>query len=244
MVLESGNSNIILDAGSGIIKYDAELRAKFPDYPAGLPFRFNILLSHLHMDHIQGLTGFTPIWVPGTDTRIFTCSRDGKPLNEQIFGMFAPPYWPIKMASVSRANCIEISAPFCVDGFRVEPFASNHPDETLAFRITDGEKTIVYLLDSEVSQLPENDPLVEYCRNVDLIIFDATYTLSDYSKKVGWGHSTVHDGIGLAKKSGCKRVLFAHFGQEYSDADLEKIKTTVPDTKQFVFAKEDMEIEI
>jgi len=244
MVLNSDNDMIILDAGSGIMKLDAELREKFPNYPSHLPFTPNILISHLHLDHIIGLTGFTPIWTKGTDTRIFTCTRGESPLKEQIFGIYKPPYWPANMASLAHAQCVDISTTFEVDGFTVTPFPANHPDNTLSFHITDGRKSIVHLLDSEMSSEDDNTMLTEHCRNADLVIFDAAYLLKDYLARRGWGHSTVQDGVRLAEESGCKQMVFAHYGQEYSDNDLDALKEIVPDDGRFVFAYEDMEIDI
>lgn len=243
-VLESESGVIVFDAGSGILQYDAELRAKYPGYPLDLPFRPNILLSHLHVDHIQGLTGFSPIWTPGTNTRIFTCTRDEMPLADQIFGMFVPPYWPVPMATIHRAECIEVSGSFDVDGYRVTPFPSKHPDKTIAFHVTDGKKVIVYLLDSEISFENKPELLLHYCHKADLVIFDAAYTGKDYSKRTGWGHSTVEDGLELVEMSDCKRILFSHYGQEYSDEELDALKKIVPDKKQYLFAREGMEIEI
>ncbi|MCL2874171.1 MAG: MBL fold metallo-hydrolase [Defluviitaleaceae bacterium] len=244
MVLDNGSSMIILDAGSGLIKLDAELRKKFPDYPFNLPFKPNILIGHLHLDHILGLTGFAPIWAEGTGTRIFTCTRDDRPLNEQVFGIFTPPYWPVHMASTAYAECVNISNTFKVDGFTVTPFSANHPDNTLSFHITDGHKSIVYLLDHEMSQQDEPKMLLEHCSNADLVVFDSAYLMKDYHKKCGWGHSTVQDGIKLAEKSHCKRMVFAHYGQEYSDCDLDELKEIVPNDDRFIFAYEGLEIEV
>lgn len=244
VVLENKGEMIILDAGSGLMKLDAELREKYPNYPQGLPFKPNILLSHLHLDHVQGLTGFTPIWVKDTGTRIFTCSRDGRPLDEQVFGIFAPPYWPVRMASISFAECVTISGPFEVAGLTITPFSSFHPDNTFAFHITDGEKRVVYMLDNEVTQPYVPNPLLEYCTNADLVVFDAAYTLEDYPKKRGWGHSTVQDGIRLAEQSGCKCIVFAHYGQEYSDEELDELQEVVKGDDRFLFAYEGLEVEI
>ena len=244
MVLENNGEMIILDAGSGLMKLDAELREKYPNYPQGLPFKPNILISHLHLDHVQGLTGFAPIWAKDTHTRIFTCARDDRPLDEQVFGIFAPPYWPVRMASISFADCVPISGKFEICGLTITPFSAFHPDNTLAFHITDGRKTIVYLLDNEITQPDVPKSLMEYCHKADLVIFDAAYTQEDYPKRIGWGHSTVQDGIRLADASGLKRMLFAHYGQEYFDSDLDRLKESIAHDKRFLFAYEGMEIDL
>ena len=246
MVLESGNSMILLDAGSGLIKLDAELRKQFPGYPNDVPFELSLLLSHLHIDHINGIIWFTPIWSKESGMRIFTCSRDDRPLNEQVFGIFKPPYWPLDMAKVSQAECCEVSGPFKIGELTITPFAANHADKTQSFHITDGQKTLVYSLDNE---MPEQDTentfeLVKYCNNADMVVFDAAYLPKDYPPKRGWGHSTVQDGVSLADVSGCKRLMFAHYGHEYTDDELDTLHEGITGDKRFVFAREGVEIDI
>ena len=246
MVLESGSDMIILDAGSGLIELDAQLRTIFPEYPNKLPFQPNLLLSHLHLDHILGLIWFSPIWNEDNNMRIFSSSRDGRPLKEQVFGTFVPPYWPVDVAKFSQVQCHEITGPFKIGSLTITPFAANHPDNTLSFHITDGQKTLVYSLDNE---MPENCdkaalPLTKYCQDADLVIFDASYLQADYQQKRGWGHSTVQDGLKLAAASGCKRLMFAHYGHEYSDKDLDSLQELITDHERFIFAHEGMEIEI
>jgi len=236
---------ILLDAGSGIMKLDAELREEYPGYPKNLPFSPNILISHLHLDHIIGLPSFAPVSDEDAGVRIFTCSRSDKPIKEQVFGAFLPPYWPVHMSAVAFAECIPVVGTFKIDHkITVTPFAANHPDTTQSFHITDGTKTVVHLLDHEMLPQDETDVLYEHCRHADVVVFDAAYLLRDYPAKHGWGHSTVQEGIRLAEKCGCKKMVFAHFGQEYSDADLNGLNDLFAQDDRFVLAYEGLEIEV
>jgi len=246
MTLETENEMLILDAGSGLMVLDAELREKYPDYPLNLPFRPNIILSHLHLDHILGLSGFAPLWTKDAGARIFTHSRsDEKTLEEQIFGIYQPPYWPVHMSQMTTAECIEITGSFEVDGFTVTPFEAEHSDNTVCFYITHGNKSVVHLLDYE---MPETGPppiLMEYCKNADLIIFDSAYTPEHYKSKHGWGHSTVEHGLKLANDSNCKQMAFAHYGQEYSDKAIKEMSNLLPKgDKRFSFTFEGMDIDV
>src|SRR5947209_978247 len=60
--LEDGNE-IILDAGTGI----RELGASRARHERSV----QMLLTHLHMDHIQGLLFFPPLFDPGTDVTVY-----------------------------------------------------------------------------------------------------------------------------------------------------------------------------
>jgi len=225
MTLETADQTIILDAGSGIAQMD-RLTKIFSR--SGKPF--DILLSHLHLDHTIGLTVFSKVWInaPEELVRLYTLSRDERPLKEQIFGMFVPPYWPVPMTKFANAECVAVEedVPFQLGNFTVTPFAAAHPDKTTSFHITGGGKTIVYLLDSETPMLSEEKwaTLVNYCKNADMVVFDSAYSSVDYPAKKGWGHSTIEDGFKLAEASGCKKLIFSHHGFEYSDQELEVLE--------------------
>ena len=227
MVLESMGEYLILDAGSGILHMEYDHRESIDDYPATLPFRPNILLSHLHLDHVIGLAAYSPVFDENSGARIYTASRDSRPLIAQVFGAFSPPYWPVVAADTARAECIEIfdNVPFNIGIFTITPFRAQHPDSTQSFHITDGKKTVVYLLDNEHDLMTDvdYDNQINFCKNADLVIFDGAYAINDYNDKRGYGHSTVTDGIELAKKCGCDRMLFSHFAPNYKDSELDDL---------------------
>ena len=60
-----GNSGavLVLDAGTGIRRLGAQLPSETS--------RIDILLTHLHMDHIQGLGFFGPLYNPQVDVHIW-----------------------------------------------------------------------------------------------------------------------------------------------------------------------------
>ena len=246
MCLESDGQFLIIDAGSGLLMLEKELRAAYVDYPNNVPGPFHILLSHLHIDHIIGLTTFSPIWQKEPEVYVYTASRDERPLKEQVFGVFKPPYWPVVMKDSVMVKCILTQAdiPFTVGPFTVTPFAANHPDETYSFHITDGRVNVVHLLDSEVSTGPEAEALSRYCREADLIVFDAAYAPEDYLKHKGWGHSTVTEGVRLAREWNCRTMQFAHFSQDYDDAALEGWRRYFDGDDRFILAYDGMEIEL
>jgi len=246
MTIEASGQTIILDAGSGLAQMDRLIKLfAHENHP------FDIFLSHLHFDHIIGLTVFSKVWTNSPDDliRIYTINRDERPLKEQIFGSFVPPYWPVSMPQFANAQCIEVEkdAAFPLDVFTVTPFGAAHPDKTVSFHITDGNNTVVYLLDSETPALSECDwdALVNYCKDADLVIFDSAYSAIDYPDKKGWGHSTIEDGFKLASECGCKNMMFSHFGFEYSDQELEIFESRAKaQGDEFFFARDGMEVTI
>ena len=251
IVIESLGHILVLDAGSGLAQFDADLRAKPSNYICKHNEPIDILVSHLHMDHILGLPVFSPCWDnESAGVRIYTCLRnDYSSLKDQVFGPFKPPYWPVPMEDLANAECIPISdeTPFTIGPFTVTPFAATHPDETLSFHIDDGQNTLVHLLDNETSAMDDEfySNLVKYCYEVDMVVFDAAYTPTDYQSKKEWGHSTIEDGYKLAEISGCKQMLFSHFNFEYTDGELIALKKQFePYGDRFIFSHDGLEIDI
>jgi len=234
-LLDSNGQKLIFDAGSGI----AQLQVDYMD----APFKPDILISHLHLDHTIGLTVYDPIWNPSGGARIFTCLRGPKPLKEQVFGAFAPPYWPLDMTKAAKAECLPCfpDRTFTLGELKITPFIAQHPDSTVSYHVTNGDKTIVYLLDTEVPSMnqEEYNTLVKYTKNADLVVFDTSYTPDDYPSRSGWGHSSVQDAVELQRNSDCKQMLLAHFDPFYPDEVLDTLRH-YPGAEKFLLAREGM----
>jgi len=244
--LTSGDYSIALDAGSGLINLGIDIENSSSKIPK---MRQDILLSHLHMDHIIGLSAFAPALDAERGIRIFTVSRDERSLPNQIFGAFVPPYWPVSLGEIVYAECVQIheEVPFAAGSLTITAFSANHPDKTTSFHITDGEKTVVYLLDSEIAALGNDEyaKLLGYCKDADAVVFDAAYSVKDYVNFKGWGHSTVEDGIRLRRDADCKRMIFSHFAQKYNDGEIlswRRLYANSPDASCYILAADEMEI--
>ena len=227
--VDMNGRTIILDCGTGIMQFHSDmLKERAASGKSGLTF--DILISHLHLDHIIGLSMFDFLFDKANNIRIFTRSRSGLPLESQIFGIFKPPYWPIDIAKMNNAGIFEIKGGDNIDlgdGIDVKVFDSMHDNDTSGFRL-EGEKTLVYLLDYEIDKNSDDLPdLVEFCKNADAVVFDATYLPEDYPKRRGWGHSTFEAGMMLAEMARCKRMIFSHFFHIYDDDTLDSIMRRV-----------------
>lgn len=237
MVLSLGDTKLILDAGSGILPYYWENSSN------GFKSA-DILISHLHIDHIIGLPLFLPHLRDLPQANIYTCSRNDEPLAEQVLGIFRPPYWPVNILDSVSINCIEIhpDKSFEIGPFTITTFLADHPDQTYSFHITDGKKVLVHLLDNEVRKNWHGyNNMLKYCKNADLVIFDAAYSAEEYKKHEGWGHSTIEEGINLARENNIKKMVFGHFDQKFTDEDLDKWQSKI-DPSRFILSKDGLEI--
>jgi ribonuclease BN (tRNA processing enzyme) len=59
--------------------------------------------------------------------------------------------------------------------------------------------------------------MVEFLRDVDLLIMDAQYDSAEYETHVGWGHGCVRDVVELAMEAGVKRLVLFHHDPDHDD---------------------------
>ena len=237
----SGDEYLVIDAGSGIMTLSSEL-ANTPAHTV------NILISHLHIDHISGLGTFAPAWDKHRGVRIFTCSRDDRPLIDQVCDIFKPPYWPASLKELGAVEVVQLepNAPFKIGKFTVTGFEAVHPDKTFSFHITDGQKNFAHLLDCELYGMNDRalNLIKKYCTGADAVVLDAAYSTKDYhSLRKGWGHSTTDQGMELTQQIGNKLSIFAHLDQKYSDEDLDGWKQNFHNNK-FIMAYDGLSVDI
>ena len=87
--LDSGHA-IVLDAGTGMRPLGVQMHAD-------LPAELHILLTHLHLDHLQGLGFFRPLFAPGLDIQIWGPTSPVQGLEERIARYMSPPLFPVHL---------------------------------------------------------------------------------------------------------------------------------------------------
>src|SRR5437899_10586525 len=80
---------VVLDAGTGIRRLGRTL-------PASLS-RVDVLLTHLHMDHIQGLGFFAPLRRPNTEVHLWGPASTPLQLRERLSRYLSPPLFPVHL---------------------------------------------------------------------------------------------------------------------------------------------------
>jgi phosphoribosyl 1,2-cyclic phosphodiesterase len=210
----------IVDAGSGLAALGAALAG-------GPETSFDILLSHLHQDHIIGLPFFKPLYEPGRQVRIHAGNLDGHTPEVPLRKMFSPPLFPIgldhKAKNVDFVGFHAGETLLFDDGMMVRTTPLRHPGGATGYRFDGGGRAVAYISDFEhAGPTPEPD-IVDFVRDCDLVIYDTTYTVEDYPACKGWGHSTVEAGLALCVAAGAKRLAAFHHNHEYNDAKLTHI---------------------
>jgi phosphoribosyl 1,2-cyclic phosphodiesterase len=212
---------VILDAGTGIRRVGDTYKE---------PRRLDILLTHLHMDHIQGLGFFAPLFKDDFEVHVWGPPSTTEDLRTRLTRYLSPPLFPVRLRDVNaklELHDVPIE-PFTIGGLTVDADVIIHPGQTLGYRITDGTATVAYLPDHEPA-LGENgmptDPAwmsgYDLAVGADVLIHDAQYTADEYEQRVGWGHSRISDAVALARMAGAKRLVTFHHDPAHNDAELD-----------------------
>jgi phosphoribosyl 1,2-cyclic phosphodiesterase len=227
---EGHTTRIVLDAGTGMRSLGNSLMREAAS--SGSPVDVTVLLSHLHWDHIQGIPFFTPLYVPGSRVR-FVAGATTTPLRDSLRRQMSAPHFPVDLADVpSTLSFQEIRdrGRFSLGPVDVAVAKANHPDSVHAYRLTFGDRTIVYATDTEHYSCVDRR-LVTLAQDADVLIYDAQYTPEEYSgaagmSRVGWGHSTYEAATELARAASVKQLVLFHHDPARDDdavAEIERL---------------------
>jgi phosphoribosyl 1,2-cyclic phosphodiesterase len=218
-VRDSTGSLLILDAGTGL----RELGTALMNGGGNRPFSVDLLLSHLHWDHIQGMPFFRPAYDSKSSLRI-RGPKQSRTMRELLGLGMDDPFFPVDIddlpAQVSVGE-LQDGSDEQIGRFRVRAASIFHPAPALAFRIEADGRALVYATDTEDPFSGKLNPVVALASGADTLIHDAQYIESDF--KPTWGHSTIASAIDVAVKAKVKRLVLYHHDPDRSDDALDRI---------------------
>jgi phosphoribosyl 1,2-cyclic phosphodiesterase len=220
----SDGSTLILDAGTGIRNLGIALpRVERP---------IHVLLTHLHLDHIQGLMFFAPLFRPETEITIWGPASPEASLRDRIARYISAPLAPVEVrelpSHVSFREAEQVEWQIGPGGGRAQ--AVNHRGPTLGYRIEDGSSSLCYIPDHEpglgapLSAL-DDDWIsgFELAQHASLLVHDCQYTDEEYASHLGWGHSPLADALEFGARVRAERLLLFHHDPLHSDDFLDTL---------------------
>jgi phosphoribosyl 1,2-cyclic phosphodiesterase len=220
----SDGSLLVLDAGTGI----RNLGLALGDEPA----RLHILLTHLHLDHIQGLVFFAPAFKPQTEIVLWGPASPEASLRDRIARYISAPLSPVEVrelpCDVSFRHCPETE--WEIGPATVRAASVTHRGPTLGYRIEDAGTSLTYIPDHEPALGTKIERLEEewisgfaLASGTDLLIHDGQYADSEYPDHVGWGHSALSDTLAFAQRVAARQTLLFHHDPMHSDDFLDDL---------------------
>ena len=224
LVVGDDGEHVVLDAGTGI----RPLGLRIPEDV----HRVDVLITHLHMDHLQGLGFFQPIFRPELEVHVWGPPSITMPLHARIGRYLSPPLFPVTLRQMPCKLALHDAEPYArIGSLRVRSDLVCHPGPTVGYRITSpAGKVVAYLPDHEPALGVESFPTssewtsgFDLAHRADLLIHDAQYTDEEYDTHVGWGHSSIQHLASFAKLADVAQVAPFHHDPGHSDAEVDAL---------------------
>jgi phosphoribosyl 1,2-cyclic phosphodiesterase len=222
--LEDGGV-VVLDAGSGIRPLGLDLLARGTR-------RIHLFLTHLHLDHLEGLRFFAPLWDERVTLDVWGPSSPVLGLRERILRAFSPPLFPVDFRDVPARVAFhdDPRKPWTSGGISITADLVLHPGPTVGFRIDTGKSSVAYLPDHEPALAGISGKPREWvsgaalAHGADLLLHDAQYFEDEYAARIGWGHSSVADAVAFSHVVGARHLVLFHHEPDHSDRTLERLE--------------------
>jgi phosphoribosyl 1,2-cyclic phosphodiesterase len=219
-------SLLVLDAGTGVRRLGLELLDRGTQ-------RVHLFLTHLHLDHLEGLRFFAPLWDERVTLDIWGPPSPLLSLRERIARSFSPPLFPVDLGDVpAQVTFHDVPRQqWTVQGASLAADLVMHPGPTVGFRIEAARSSLAYLPDHEPALAGRiADRSIDWisgasvAEGVDVLLHDAQYFEDEYEERVGWGHSSVADAVAFTRAVGARRLVLFHHEPRHTDSSLERLE--------------------
>src|SRR5262249_16449583 len=210
VVLE-GETALVLDAGTGIRQLGLDLTRRGTRH-------VHLFLTHLHLDHLEGLGFFAPLWDPQVTFEVWGPRSPVLSLRDRIVRSFSPPLFPLDFRDIPAHTIFhDLPAEPCeVAGVTVASDRVIHPGPTLGFRLEHTRST--------AASLPDHEPMLAgidgvpldwlsggaLAREADVLLHDAQYGDAEYGARMGWGHTSTTEAVAYCDAVGADRLVLFH----------------------------------
>src|SRR5579883_1690230 len=215
---------LILDCGTGLRILGNRLAAS-PEKTV----QADILVTHYHWDHIQGILFFAPLYSPHNKFHFYSFRSEfiGQDSLKRVFeAQMAHPYFPVDLHAMSaNREFTDVAGGDCfsIGKTRVTTCWLNHPQGCLGYRIETAVGTIVYATDNQPGNLEYDRNLRRFAEAADIFINDAQYTPQELERHRGWGHSSWREGVRIAEAAGVRNLVLFHHDPDSSDKAIDGI---------------------
>jgi phosphoribosyl 1,2-cyclic phosphodiesterase len=219
--LQSGDTTIIFDAGSGIRVLGMDLMGGRFGLGTGTAHLF---LSHTHWDHIHGFPFFLPAFVPGNQIVVYSAFSD---VQERFKTQQAPWYFPVSLEAMeAEIKFFRLSEgeTITIDDLSVSNMRLKHPGGSFGYRVEKQGAAFVYATDAALNNLStsDQDAFIAFFSQAKVAVFDAQYTVREAVRKEDWGHSSPLTAVDVALRANIETLVLFHHEPTHDDRTLHE----------------------
>ncbi len=206
---------LLLDAGGGLLG---------PGLEGVSGCVFDLLLTHYHLDHLEGLPFFPALYQPESTFVFHGPSLNGTSVDSAMEQLIRPPWYPVALGeTASRKQFVDLPDDFEVGGYRVRNVRQLHPQGSVAYRLDRDDCSVVFASDTERGDPAHDDAFLRLAQGTDLLIHDAQFVSAEVEEHRGWGHSSWRQAVETARACQAKRLILFHHDPKRTDAELDEI---------------------
>ncbi len=213
-MITSGRNKLMLDCGSGSTRF---LEGKVTSLE-----NFSAILTHLHGDHYNDIINI----------QYGSFSYHNQKRLEYPVSIYLPATPKEKCKAVieeedafAKYKIIDEKSEITIGDMQISFCKTDHPIETYAVKVQEGDKNIVYTSDTSFSTA---EKLAEFAKDTDLLICESSLLKEHGFPEIN-SHLTAQQAGIIAKKAKAKKLMLTHFWQE------ESIQKYVNEAKQEFF---------
>lgn len=216
--LDSGH-RLVFDAGTGFRRLA----------PTQADEVLPVFLTHLHIDHIAGLSLCLPFWKGELRVLCYAPQQPQQSVCEVLGTLYGPPLWPVSLRELlPPTSCYEIPPEICdlpcpvlPEDVRVRACPLPHTGPAVAYRVDAGSCSLVYAPDHEVTTNSEG--FLQFADGATCLVHDSQYRPGELDARRGWGHSSFVQAVEVALRIRARELLLWHHDPDRTDSELDEI---------------------
>ncbi len=217
---------IVLDAGSSMFRVPARMETN----------ELDILVTHAHLDHVQGLTY---LLVPLVQGRIAKCRVHALPqtiaaVKEHLFSVSLFPILPA-FDFIPLIDPVVLGQGAAV----ITHHPLQHPGGSIGYVLQINGKRVAYITDTTV-----DGSYTEFIRGVDTLIHECHFPDDMAAWAIKTGHSHTSQVAQLAKDAGVGRLYLTHIDPQRDGDDPIGLATARAIFPETYLAEDLLEIEV
>jgi phosphoribosyl 1,2-cyclic phosphodiesterase len=254
-VCTAAGDRLILDAGTGLRELGRHLLRTQPGGPKGHDGQagpYQILLSHVHWDHIQGLPFFEPAHIAGNKIAVYALRTAADEIHEVFACINRHEFFltPLELVPAQFSfHEVAPRQPLDIGPFHITPMALNHPFGAVGYHIVADGTSMAYVSDtapftdvlhkqhflSGPEELTDADraalhalerALVAQLSDTDTVIFDTHFLPEEYARFPHFGHATPDHALALCTGIGVRCLVLFHHAPAHTDEIMDGIART------------------